>query len=107
VSKNGRKPDPAKVQVVTDWPHSRNCFDVPRTSLGYLIPFRKVIRCFVAAAAPLTAILEGLDNFVRGVASIGVFVGKVDRGCALQGRRLGAGTLEWFSYAGCRHRRLV
>jgi hypothetical protein len=51
-------PDPAQVKVVQEWPCPKNCFEFRRLADF----FRKYIKGFAAIAAPLTAMLKGLDK---------------------------------------------
>ena len=64
VSATGIKPDPAKMQTVSDWPQPRRVADV-RQFLGLASYFRKFIRGYAATAAPLTDLLKGLSAHER------------------------------------------
>ena len=64
VSSEGLYPDPAKVQVVTEWPVPQSVYDV-RSFLGLANYFRKYIKGYAAITAPLTDLLKGLDKQER------------------------------------------
>jgi hypothetical protein len=55
------KPDPAKVQVLVDWPVPQTAFEV-QSSLGLANYFRKYIQGFAAMVVPLTDLLKGLSK---------------------------------------------
>lgn len=59
VSSEGIKPDPAKVQVVNDWPPPRSVYEV-RSFLGLANYFRRFIRNYAKVASPLTDLLKGI-----------------------------------------------
>ena len=61
VSATGMKPDPAKVQVIEEWPEPETVFDV-RSFLGLANYFRKYILGFAKMVAPLTHLLKGLSK---------------------------------------------
>lgn len=56
VSKEGVGTDPAKIEVIRDWPTPRNADDVRRW-LGFSGYYRKFVKDYAKIAAPLTALL--------------------------------------------------
>lgn len=64
VSATGIKPDPSKIQTLSDWPRPAGVNEV-RQFLGLANYFRKFIRGYAATVAPLTDLLKGLSKQER------------------------------------------
>jgi hypothetical protein len=72
LSREGIRPDPAKIQAIQDWPVPKNTTDV-RSFHGLASYYRKFIRGFSAIAAPLTALTGSRSAFAWSAATQSAF----------------------------------
>ena len=72
VDDHGISPDPAKVQIVLDWPTPTSVSEV-RSFMGLAQYFRKFIQGFATLAAPLTALFKKDTEFVWSQACMQAF----------------------------------
>lgn len=63
ISKNGLKPNPDKVRVISEFPHPKNQTAI-KSFLGMLGYYRRFIHDFSGRAAPLTSLLRKNTKFI-------------------------------------------